>query len=108
MQRGVVALASTMDQDVVVEDALVAVLEKAAEVTERLSREKLTVEEDAAALAEATAQFAGLVKTMHGVLDARMVATLGDDVPLRNHSYKEREELELAVVKAKYLLQQLP
>jgi hypothetical protein len=29
-------------------------------------------------------------------------------VPLRNHSYKEREELELAVVKAKYLLQQLP
>jgi hypothetical protein len=97
-----------MDQDEVVEGALVALLEKAAEVAERLSREKLSVEADAAALVEATTQFAALVKTVHSALDARMAATLGDDVPLRNNSYKEREELELAVAKARYLLQQLP
>ncbi len=97
-----------MDDDVEVESALAALLDKAGEVTERLARERVSVESDGAELVEATKEFAAGVKRVHAALDERMVATLGDDVPLLNNSYKEREELELALLKARYLLQQLP
>jgi hypothetical protein len=88
-----------------VEESLAGLVECAARFAENLS--SLDQHPDGVFLAEQSREFAATVKQVHAVLDERIVATLGEQVPLQNNSYLQREELETAILKAKFMLSKI-
>lgn len=62
---------------------------------------------EAQPLQDAVQRYAALVRRVHATLDARVLHAMGDDLPLKNNSYLERDELELSVAKAKHVLHAL-
>ena len=77
-----------------VETIVAELLERVADVTELLGKAELTAEEEKKLQASA-AEFGKLLQSAHASLDERIKQTLGDEVPLLNNSYKERDELEV-------------
>jgi hypothetical protein len=77
-----------------VEAAVSDMLEKGADVTELLAKSNLTAEEKQQ-LQTSAAEFGKQLQFVNAHLDDRIKRTLGDEVPLLNNSYKEREELEV-------------
>ena len=95
-----------VEMDLEVEEAVESMLHNAGVVMERLASPALS-EADDETIDEAVAAFHARLASLHSLLDDKICRTLGGDVPLRNHSYKEREELELVLLKAKHVLELL-
>ena len=85
-----------------VEATVESMLSQAAQVAELLSNPDIS-EAHHEALQTAARAFTEQSNLLHTTLDEKIRQTLGDDVPLINSSYKEREELELSVLKAKHV-----
>jgi hypothetical protein len=96
-----------MEDSFVVEESLTDLLDRASNVAELLSRADLSPEVHGAALTANTREFGELVKKVHSLLDERILKTLDDEIPLQHNSYLQREELENAVLRAKYLIAQI-
>ena len=98
-----------MEEDFHVEESLVELVEKAGHVAELLSSRDGSLSDTSthSVLASNSREFAELVKKVHTVLDDRIVKVLDDQIPLQNNSYLQREELEVAVLKAKYMLSKI-
>ncbi len=96
-----------MEDSFVVEESLTDLLDRASNVAELLSRADLSPEAHGAALSANTLEFGELVKKVHSLLDERILKTLDDEIPLQHNSYLQREELENAVLRAKYLIAQI-
>lgn len=86
-----------------VQEDLAELMNTCARVTELLSKSSLS-QEEMTVLQRDVDGFSGRLKAICEVLSAR-IGQIRDDVPLRNNSFKEREELEVSMLKARHLLE---
>lgn len=87
-----------------VDDNIVQLLETTSNLTEILSSSTL----DASStnkLVSLSKEFGDTLKAVHTSLDQQIEKIMRDDIPQQNNSYQERDELEVSIMKANYMLQ---